>query len=564
MRWSKSLIPTLKEDPAEAEAISHKLMVRAGLVRQLAAGIYVYLPLGQRVMDKVNAIIREEITAIGGQEITLPVLHPAELWQQSGRWDVIGGEMFRLKDRNQRDMCLGMTHEEVIAWLAAREVRSYRDLPQLWFQIQTKERDEARPKSGVLRTREFVMKDSYSLDRDAAGLEVQYEAHRRAYCRIFDRCGLRYAVVESDPGMMGGAGSHEFMAPSPAGEDRIALCAACGYGANVELARSRPPQPSFPPPPARPEEVATPNARTIAEVSALLGIEPALTIKTLAVVGPEGPVLALVRGDQQLHERKLQRVIGEFRPAHKEEMREVAGVEAGFVGPVRQRLRILADECLRSGTYVVGANKVDTHLRGVVPGRDFQAEYADLHEASAGDGCGRCGAPLGVERAIEIGNIFKLGTKYSVPLGAVYLDEQGQEQPIVMGCYGIGPARIAAAAVEQCHDADGIIWPEAIAPFQVHLVCVNTRDAKLTEIAEGLYRELTGAGLEVLYDDRDERPGVKFKDADLLGAPVRVTVGNRAIKLGTVEIRRRRTAEEQAVAPGAVAAAVRSLLAPRP
>jgi len=563
MRWSKSLIPTLKEDPAEAEAISHKLMVRAGLVRQLAAGIYVYLPLGHRVMGKVNAIIREEITAIGGQEITMPVLHPAEIWQQSGRWDVIGGEMFRLKDRNQRDMCLGMTHEEVVAWLAAHEVRSYRDLPQLWFQIQTKERDEARPKSGVLRTREFVMKDSYSLDRDAAGLEVQYEAHRQAYCRIFDRCGLRYAVVESDPGMMGGAGSHEFMAPSSAGEDRVALCAACGYAANVELARSRPPQPAFPPPPARPEEVATPNARTIAEVSALLGIEPALTIKTLAVIGPEGPVLALVRGDQQLHERKLQRVIGEFRAAHKEEMCEVAGVEAGFVGPVGQRLRILADESLRTGTYVAGANKADTHLRGVVPDRDFQAEYADLHEASAGDGCGTCGAPLAVERVIEIGNIFKLGTKYSTPLGALYLDEQGQERPIVMGSYGIGPARIAAAVVEQCHDADGIIWPETIAPFQVHVVCVNTRDGKLVELADGLYRDLTGAGLEVLYDDRDERPGVKFKDADLLGAPVRVTVGNRAIKLGTVEIRRRRTGEEQAVAPGAVVDAVRSLLTRR-
>jgi len=563
MRWSRSLIPTLKEDPAEAEAISHKLMVRAGLIRQLAAGIYVYLPLGQRVMDKVNAIIREEIAAIGGQEITMPVLHPAELWQQSGRWDVIGGEMFRLKDRNQRDMCLGMTHEEVIAWLAAREVRSYRDLPQLWFQIQTKERDEARPKSGVLRTREFVMKDSYSLDRDAAGLEVQYEAHRQAYCRIFERCGLRYHVVESDPGMMGGAGSHEFMAPSPAGEDSIALCAACGYAANVELALSRPPQPAFPPPPARPEEVATPGARTIAEVCALLGIEPALTIKSLAVVGAGGPVLALVRGDQQLHERKLQRAIGEFRPAHKEEVREVAGVEAGFVGPVGQRLRIVADECLRSGCYVAGANKADTHLRGVVPGRDFQAEYADLHEAGAGEGCGKCGAPLAVERVIEIGNIFKLGTKYSEPLGALYLDEQGKEQPIVMGCYGIGPARIAAAAVEQSHDGDGIIWPETIAPFQVHLVCVNTRDAKLVEIAEGVYRALGAAGLEVLFDDRDERPGFKFKDADLLGCPVRVTVGNRAVKQGTVEVRRRRGGEEQAVAPAAVPDAVRSLLRPR-
>ncbi|HSD50626.1 MAG TPA: proline--tRNA ligase, partial [Candidatus Methylomirabilis sp.] len=400
MRWSKSLIPTLKEDPADAEALSHKLMIRAGLVRQLAAGVYVYLPLGQRVMDKVNAIIREEINAIGGQEITMPVIQPAELWQASGRWEIIGDEMFRLKDRNQRDMCLGMTHEEVIAWLAAREVRSYRDLPQLWYQIQTKERDEARPKSGVLRTREFVMKDSYSLDRDAAGLDTQYEAHRQAYCRIFDRCGLRYFVVESDPGMMGGAGSHEFMAPSPAGEDQVAICAACGYAANLELAVSRPPLPAFPAWVL--EEVSTPNARTIAEVTGLLEIAPALTIKALVVVGADGPVLALVRGDRQLRERKLQRVIGAFRPAHRDEILEASGVEPGFVGPVGLGLRIIADDSLRTGRYVTGANKPDIHLRGVVPGRDFQAEFADLHEAAAGDGCGRCGAPLAVERVIEV------------------------------------------------------------------------------------------------------------------------------------------------------------------
>ncbi len=561
MRWSKSLIPTLKEDPADAEAISHKLMVRAGLVRQLAAGIYVYLPLGQRVMDKINAIIREEINAIGGQEITMPVIHPAELWQESGRWDAIGDEMFRLKDRNQRDLCLGMTHEEVIAWIAGHEVHSYRDLPQLWYQIQTKERDEARPKSGVLRTREFVMKDSYSLDRDMAGLDVEYEAHRQAYCKIFDRCGLRYVVVESDPGMMGGAGSHEFMAPSPAGEDQVALCRACGYAANVELAVSRPrPGGAFPPPTAGLEEVPTPNARTIAEVCAYLKIEPALTIKSLAVVGKEGPVLALVRGDQQLRERKLERVLGPFRPAHRDEVREAVGVEPGFVGPVGVTIRIIADECLRAGCYVVGANKPDAHLRGVVPGRDFQAEFADLHEANAGDGCGRCGAPLAVERVIEVGNIFKLGTKYSVPLRAVYLDEQGQERPIVMGSYGIGPARIAAAAIEQNHDKDGIIWPETIAPFQIHLLVVNTKEPKMATLGEQLYADLTGAELEILYDDRDMRPGVKFKDADLLGLPLRITVGSRAVKEGVVEIRRRRTGEEIAVVPGGVVARVRSLL----
>jgi prolyl-tRNA synthetase len=558
MHWSKSLIPTLKEDPADAEAVSHKLMVRAGLVRQLAAGIYVYLPLGQRVMDKVNAIIREEINAIGGQEITMPVLHPAELWQQSGRWDAIGDEMFRLKDRYQRDLCLGMTHEEVIAWIATHEVRSYRDLPQLWYQIQTKERDEARPKSGVLRTREFVMKDSYSLDRDMAGLDVQYEAHRQAYCKIFDRCGLRYVVVESDPGMMGGAGSHEFMAQSPSGEDHVALCQACGYSANVELAVSRPPAPAFRA--WKLEEVPTPDARTIAEVSALLQIEPALTIKSLVVVGKNGPILALVRGDQQLRERKLERVIGPFRPAHRDEVREAVGVEPGFVGPVGLTIRIIADECLRTGCYVVGANKPDAHLRGVVPGRDFQAEFADLHEANAGDACGRCGAPLAIERVIEVGNIFKLGTKYSVPLRAVYLDEQGQERPIVMGSYGIGPARIAAAAIEQNNDKNGIIWPNAIAPLQIHLLAVNVKEPKMATVAEQLYADMNGAGLEVLYDDRDERPGVKFKDADLLGLPLRVTVGSRAVKEGVVEIRRRGTGEEIAVAPGEVVARVRGLL----
>jgi len=558
MRWSQSLIPTLKEDPADAEAVSHKLMIRAGLVRQLAAGIYVYLPLGQRVMDKITAIIREEMNGIGGQEITMPVILPAELWQQSGRWDTIGGEMFRLKDRNQRDMCLGMTHEEVIAWLAAREIRSYRDLPQIWYQIQTKERDEARPKSGVLRTREFVMKDSYSLDRDAAGLDVQYEAHRQAYCRIYDRCGVKYFVVESDPGMMGGAGSHEFMAPSQAGEDRVAICARCGYAANVELAVARAPMPTFPA--WTIEEVATPNAKTIAEVCGFLRIEPALTIKSLVVMTDGGPALALVRGDHQLHERKLQRVLGAFRPAHQEEIVEATGGEAGFVGPVGLALRTIADETLRTGCYVAGANKPGTHLRGVVPGTHFQAEFADLREADPGDACVKCGAALAVERVIEIGNIFKLGTKYAVPLGALYLDEQGQERPVVMGSYGIGPARIAAAAIEQNHDKDGMIWPETIAPLDVHLLVVNAKDAKMAALAETLYASLTAAGLEVLYDDRDERGGVKFKDADLLGLPVRVTVGSRALKEGVVEVRGRRTGEVSTVAPADSPAHVRKLL----
>jgi prolyl-tRNA synthetase len=561
MRWTQLLIPTLKEDPAEAEAISHKLMVRAGYVRQLAAGIYVYLPLGQRVMDRVTAVIREEMNAIGGQEITMPILHPAEIWQQTGRWDDIGPEMFRLKDRGQRDMCLGMTHEEVVAWLAAHEIRSYRDLPQIWYQIQTKERDEARPKSGVLRTREFLMKDSYTLDRDDAGLDLAYERHREAYRRIFSRCGLRFHVVESDVGMMGGAGAHEFMAPSAAGEDQVALCAGCGYAANVELAGSRPaPQPEggdavpF-------GEVTTPGARTIDEVCAFLKIPPALTIKTLMLVGPNGPALALVRGDQHLHEKKLARLIGPFRPAHRDEVRQHAGVEAGFLGPVGLDLPAYADLSLEVGRYVCGANKGDTHLRGVVPGTDFAARFVDLHEASAGDGCPACGKPLLVERVIEVGNIFKLGTKYSAPMRAMYLDERGEERPIVMGSYGIGPARIAAAAIEQSHDADGIIWPSAIAPFDVHLLTVNAKDAAMVAMAEAAERALLEAGLAVLYDDRDERPGSKFKDADLLGVPVRVTVGSRALKDGVLEVRSRRTKAEVRVPPEGVARAARELLA---
>jgi prolyl-tRNA synthetase len=560
MRWTRSLIPTLREDPADAEAISHKLMVRAGLVRQLAAGIYVYLPLGQRVIDKVNAIIREEMNAIGGQEITMPVLHPAEIWKQSGRWDVIGGEMFRLKDRNQRDMCLGMTHEEVVAWLAAREIRSYRELPQIWYQIQTKERDEARPRSGVLRTREFLMKDSYTLDPDTAALDVSYSAHRQAYCKIFDRSGLRYVIVNSDPGMMGGSGSEEFMAPSDAGEDDVALCAGCGYGANVELARGVPLPAGLPE--AGRREVATPGARTIAEVAAQLEVDPACTIKSLVFMAGEQVVLVLVRGDHTLHERKLTRALRvEARAAQPEEVLTHLGVSVGSVGPVGAKgvARIVADESLKSGAYVVGAGRDGHHLVGVTPGKDFACDWADLQVALPGEGCPICGKPLAVERVIEVGNIFKLGTKFSEPLGAMYLDERGQQKPIVMGSYGIGPARIAAAAVEQHHDADGIIWPWAIAPFHVHLVPIAVKDAAQMAAAEEIERALAGAGFGVLMDDRDERAGVKFKDADLLGVPIRITVGNALAKEGVVEIRERATRADRKVPRDGVLDAVRDI-----
>ena len=557
MRVTRSLLPTLRDDPADAEAISHKLMLRAGLVRQLGAGIFVWLPLGQRVMDKVSTIIREEMNAIGGQEITMPVIHPAEIWKESGRYNGIP-EMFKLKDRHGRDLVLGMTHEEVIAWLAAREIRSYRDLPQIWYQIQTKERDEARPRSGVLRTREFVMKDSYTLDPDDAALDVSYAAHEGAYRRIFDRCGLRYHVVQSDTGMMGGKSAHEFMAPSAAGEDDIAMCAKCGYAANVELARSVPAAPEFPA--SAREEVATPNVKTIADVAAFLKIDPRLTIKSLLFIGPtKGPMLVLVRGDHSLHERKLLRAVGEeCRAAHPDEVLQHLGVPVGSVGPLSVRVPVIADEALLQGSYVVGAGKEGFHVRGVTPGRDFECRFADLHTTQAGEACAQCGSVLAVERVIEIGNIFKLGTRFSEALGAKYLDESGKERPVVMGSYGIGPARIAATAIEQLADADGIVWPWSIAPFHVHVVSVGRDDAS-KQAAEANHDACGKAGIDALLDDRDERPGVKFKDADLLGIPIRITVGNLLAKEGVVELRIRRTREDRKVAPAQVIETIESL-----
>jgi prolyl-tRNA synthetase len=541
MLFSKMLIPTLRETPSETEAISHKLMLRAGFVRQLAAGLYIFLPLGWRVINRINSIMREEMDAIGAQEVSMPVLHPAEIWQQTGRWDAIGEEMFRLKDRSGRDMCLGMTHEEIMTWLAARELRSYRDLPQVWYQIQTKLRDEARPKSGVLRTREFIMKDSYSFDASEEGLRRNYQLHAEAYHKIFARCGLTFSMVESDPGMMGGAISHEFMAPSPAGEDEIALCDKCGYSANVELAVSAP---AGNEPKEWPlEEVHTPDKRTVQEVSHFLKLPPSYFIKSILVISDRGPVLALVRGDQELHEKKLTKIIGDFRPAQKTEVKEILGVEAGFIGPVGRTIRIIADASLKEGEYVSGANKPHYHLRGIRAGRDFSGEWQDIHTAKAGDICVKCGGPLRLERVIEIGNIFQLGIKYSNPLKAFFLDENGQEKPVIMGSYGIGPARIAAAAVEQNNDRDGIIWPGSIAPFDVHILPLNMNDPKTVEAAERIYRDLAAMGTEVLMDDRGERAGVKFKDADLIGIPTQVILGEKNLKEGMVEIKDRKTRE---------------------
>ncbi|HWR58745.1 MAG TPA: proline--tRNA ligase [Thermodesulfovibrionales bacterium] len=541
MRFSQMLIPTLREIPAEAEAVSHKLMLRAGYVRQLAAGLYVFLPLAWKVMNRINEVLREEMEAIGAQEMSMPVLHPAEVWQQTGRWDVIGDEMFRLKDRSGRDMCLGMTHEEIMTWLASKEIRSYRDLPQVWYQIQTKLRDEARPKSGILRTREFLMKDSYSFDASEDGLEKNYQLHAEAYQRIFSRCGLRFYQVESDPGMMGGATAHEFMAPSAAGEDEIALCGKCGYAANVELAHSRPQKNEL-----RDwvqEEVHTPEKRTVNEVSTYLKISPSYFIKSILVIGHGGPVLALVRGDQELHEKKLGKILGAFRPAQKAEVKEILGVEAGFIGPMGNKVRTIADDCLKEGLYVGGANKPHYHIKGIKAERDFSAEWNDIHIAKAGDLCAKCGTELTTERVIEIGNIFRLGTKYSVPLKAFFLDENGQENPIVMGSYGIGPARIAAAAIEQNNDKDGMIWPKSIAPFDAEILPLNIKDSPTVDVAEKLYADLKEKGLEVLMDDRDERAGIKFKDADLIGIPVHVIIGEKNLKEGLVEIKDRKTKE---------------------
>ncbi|MBI5098110.1 MAG: proline--tRNA ligase [Nitrospirae bacterium] len=564
MLFSKFFIPTLREAPAEAEAISHILMLRAGYVRQLAAGLYVYLPLAWRVMNRIQTIIREEMDSIGAQEISMPGLHPADIWQKTGRWFDIGDEMFRLKDRGGRDMCLGMTHEEIITWLASMEIRSYRQLPQMWYQIQTKFRDEARPKSGILRTREFIMKDSYSFDRDEEGLAVSYQKHAEAYHKIYERCGLKFYQVQSDPGMMGGAAAHEFMAPSPAGEDTIVLCKKCGYAANTELALSVPPSQKLKGSEKDwiLEDIYTPEKRTVAEVSAFLKADPSYFIKSLLLIGRDGPFLALVRGDQELHEKKLAKIVGEFRAAQKDEVKSILGVGAGFIGPHNNTLRKIADILLKEGIYISGANKEGFHTKGIKPDVHFEAEWHDIHVAQAGDTCAKCSAEIALEKAIEIGNIFQLGTKYSQPLEAVYLDENGIEKPVIMGSYGIGPARIAAAAIEQNNDKDGIIWPQSIAPFDVEIIPLDMGDKEIGETAGMIYSNLSGEGWEALMDDRDERPGIKFKDADLIGIPYQIIIGKKGLKEGIVELKSRKTKQAERIAPSDVVKRAKELTGP--
>jgi prolyl-tRNA synthetase len=540
-RLSRYFLPTLKNAPADAEALSHKLMVRAGLIRQLGAGIWTYLPAGWRVHRRIERIIREEMDAIGGQELLMPVLQPAEPWRKTGRYGI--EELFKLKDRRDADLVLAMTHEEVITFHIAREVRSYRELPKILYHIQTKERDEPRPRAGVLRAREFIMKDSYSFDRDEAGLERSYELHIEAYDRIFDRCGLRWYRVEADVGMMGGVGAHDYMAPCPAGENEIAL--APGYAADVEVARADPKPVALPPALDEPHEVPTPGLTTVEEVSGALGVPAATALKAIPVVVEGGGfVLTLVRGDHRLNELKLRNAVGaDYRPAHREEIEAKLG-PPGFIGPVGADVRVIKDAAIQGEGYFGGANKPDMHLIGIKPGRDFEFEELDIRSVEAGD-LGPGGHPIEIERAIEVAGIFKLGTFYSEPLGATYLDEGGAERPIVMGSYGIGPARIMAAAIEQQADERGIVWPRSIAPWQIHLVGLGRAADDTTAAAERIYDELRASGADVLYDDRDAGTGEKLTDAELLGCPLRLTVGPRALAEGMIEAQLRKSGAEE-------------------
>ena len=558
MRWSTLFIPTLRENPAEAEVVSHQLLLRAGYIRQLAAGIYSYLPLAQRSLLKIQQIVREEMNAIGGQEFLLPALNPAELWQESGRWEVMGDNMFRLKDRFGRDLCLGMTHEEVVTSIARGELRSYKQLPQIWYQIQTKFRDEPRPKSGLLRVRQFLMKDSYTFDLDAAGLDFAYDKHYGAYRRIFDRCGLEYTVVEAHSGAMGGSQSHEFMVRSDAGEDFIVHCTNCGYAANLEKAISKATAPGIPDPEGdlSPEPFHTPGFKTIADIAGFVNLPESSQMKSLVMVADNQPVLVMLRGDHQLSETKLASVLNaaEVRPAHPQEIVEWFGASAGSLGPVGlNKMRIVMDSALEGRrNMITGANRDDYHLRNVTPGKDFVADVHDLRQANPDDACPNCGAALQMMKAIEIGHIFKLGYKYSESMGLRVLGEDGREITPIMGSYGIGIERILTCAIEIFHDKDGMSLPVLIAPFTVVITPVNYSDSLQREAADMLYSECLRFGIDVLLDDRDERPGVKFKDADLIGIPYRLTVGKK-LSEGKIEFIERRTrASEDVPLAGAV------------
>jgi prolyl-tRNA synthetase len=556
-RLSTYFLPTEREPPADAEAISHKLMVRAGLIRQVGSGLWSWLPAGWRIHQRIVQIVREEMNAIGGQEMLMPVLHPAEPWRKTGRYDI--DELFKLQDRRGADMVLALTHEEIVTGHVAAAVRSYRDLPLILYHFQVKERDEARPRAGVLRTREFIMKDSYTFDRDAEGLDARYALHAGAYERVLDRIGLEWYRVESDVGVMGGHGADEYMAPCAAGENDVVL--ASGYAANVEVASADPQSVDLPAPLHAPEPVTTPGATTIDALISQLGVSAGATLKAFPVLlGDDEMRLVVVRGDHRINEIKLQNTLGgPFRPASSDEIADRLG-PPGYIGPVSAQMPVLLDAGIDTtvgGVYVVGANEPDAHLRGVQPGRDFAFETVDVRTVVAGDTIN--GAPVRIEPAIEIGNIFKLGTRYSEPLGATYLDESGKAQLIWMGSYGFGPARAAAAAVEQYHDQQGISWPRSIAPFDVELVVLGKPGTDERQFADRVYGELQSSGLEVLYDDRDAGPGEKFADAELLGCPLRLTVGRRTLAAHEIEVQVRRGQESRSVPVEGAARAVAEL-----
>ena len=547
MKMSNLYAPTLREVPAEAEVVSHQLMLRAGMIRKAAGGVYSYLPLAWRTLRKIEQIVREEMDAKGGQEIAMPIVQPAEIWQQTGRWDVYGDEMFRLKDRHERDFCLGPTHEEMVTTLVKTDVRSYRQLPLLVYQIQNKYRDEIRPRFGLMRGREFIMKDLYSFDRDTAGLDISYKKMYDAYTRIFTRCGLTFRPVEADPGAIGGSGTHEFMVIADSGEAAIAYCEKCDYAANVEKAELLP---IIPPeePAAECKAVSTPGQKTIQEICEFLKLPPERLIKAMAYMTENGPVLALVRGDHEVNEIKLLNCLNALHLdiASENDIRTAFQSVPGYLGPVGANgVKIVADASVMNQINAVcGANKTDEHLVNVNPRRDFKADIVtDIRLIKEEDPCPRCGAPVKTARGIEVGQVFKLHTKYSKSLDATYLDEDGQEKHMVMGCYGVGVSRTMAAAIEQYHDSDGIIWPAAIAPYQIVIVPINIKDESQMALCEKLYGELTEAGMEVVLDDRDERSGVKFKDADLIGFPLRITIGPKALKENQVEVKIRKTKE---------------------
>ncbi len=557
-RLSSYFLPTEREPPTDAEALSHVLMVRAGLVRQVGSGLWSWLPAGWRVHKRIVQIVREEMDAIGGQEMLMPVMHPAEPWRRTGRYEI--DEVFKLKDRRGADMVLAMTHEEIVTGHVAAAIQSYRELPLILYHFQVKERDEPRPRAGVLRTREFIMKDSYTFDRDQDGLAVSYDKHVAAYDRMMDRCGLEWYRVEADVGMMGGFGAHEYMAPCAAGENDVAL--APGYAANLEVASAQPQPVSLPAVTAAPERVSTPGMTTVDAVARALEVPDGALLKAYPVVaeGSDQIRLVIVRGDHRVNEIKLGLVLGsEFRPARADEVAQQLG-PAGFIGPIGSELPVLLDEAVAvdgSGSYVTGANEPDAHLRGVQPGRDFQFERVDVRTVVAGDTVG--GAPIRIESAIEVGNIFKLGTRFSEPLGASYLDESGRSQLVWMGSYGFGPARAAAAAVEQYADEQGISWPRAIAPFDVELVVLGKAGTPERELADRMYAELCDAGLETLYDDRDAGPGEKFTDAELLGCPMRLTIGRRTLAAQEIEVQVRRGRQPRTVAVAGAAQAAAEL-----